>query len=329
MAKMSGRGLGFTGGTADKLEAIPGYKIDLSEKEFKENVKEIGISLITSSLNLAPADKKIYALRDTIACTSSIPLIASSVMSKKIAAGASKILIDITCGDGAFMKDIVHAKSLAKTMIEIGKLSGKEVRCVITNMDEPVGFSIGNQLEIIETVKALKGEMPEDVKQIVIALGAQMLIMAGMIKKAEEAKAKIEEVINNGKAYEKFEELVKKQGGDISYIKDISKFKNAKHVIPILSDQSGIISKIKTEMLGNISVYIGAGRNKKEDKIDYQAGIIVNKKVGDIVKVGEPLATVYINDEEKLDGAVKNTKEAFILSNKKVTKKSVILDTMM
>ena len=196
-------------------------------------------------------------------------------------------------------------------------------------MDEPVGFSIGNQLEIIETVKALKGEMPEDVKQIVIALGAQMLIMAGMIKKAEEAKAKIEEVINNGKAYEKFEELVKKQGGDISYIKDISKFKNAKHVIPILSDQSGIISKIKTEMLGNISVYIGAGRNKKEDKIDYQAGIIVNKKVGDIVKVGEPLATVYINDEEKLDGAVKNTKEAFILSNKKVTKKSVILDTMM
>ncbi len=324
---MSGRGLGFTGGTADKLESIPGYKIDLPIEEFKENVKEIGISLITSSLNLAPADKKIYALRDTIACTSNIPLIASSVMSKKIAAGANKILIDITCGDGAFMKNINEARKLANTMIGIGKLLDREVRCVITSMDEPVGFAIGNQLEVIETVKCLKGDMPEDIKEIVYALGSQMLIMAGKVKKVEEAKNKIDEVISNGKAYEKWKELVQKQGGDISYIEDITKFEKAKHVIPVFSEKEGMVNQIKTEMLGNISVYIGAGRTKKEDKIDYQAGIVVNKKVGDIVKTGEPLAYVHINDESKLDGAVKNMKEAFIITKRKTSKPKVILDT--
>lgn len=188
VAKMSGRGLGFTGGTIDKLESIPGYNVNLTIDEFKDNVREIGISLIAASLNLAPADKKIYALRDTIACTANIPLIASSVMSKKIAAGANKILIDITCGTGAFMKDVRSAKELASMMIKIGRLAGREVRCVITNMDEPIGYAIGNSLEVIEAVRALKGDMAEDIQEIIRTLGTQMILMSGATQDALEAE---------------------------------------------------------------------------------------------------------------------------------------------
>ena len=212
VAKMSGRGLGFTGGTADKLESIPGYKVDLSTDEFKQNVKDIGISLITSNLNLAPADKKIYALRDTISCVSSIPLIASSIMSKKIAAGANKIIIDITCGSGAFMKNILSALLLARTIVKIGKDLNKEVVCVLTNMDEPVGRAVGNQLEIIEAVHALKGTMPKDVEEITYALGEQIVLMAGKASTLEEANLLIKDVISSGKALNKFRELVIKQG---------------------------------------------------------------------------------------------------------------------
>lgn len=325
VAKMSGRGLGFTGGTADKLESIPGYRVDLSIEEFKENVKEMGISLITSSLNLAPADKKIYALRDTISCTANIPLIASSIMSKKIASGANKILIDITCGNGAFMKDIKQAKQLATMMIKIGKLAGREVRCVITNMDEPAGHAIGNTLEIIEAVKALKGEMPEDVREIVYSLGTQMILMAGLTQDEQEAGIMITEAIQSGKAIKKFEELVAKQGGDISYIRDTEKFEKAKYIIPIQADHRGALKKIETEMIGNISVYLGAGRIKKEDKIDFSSGIIVNKRIGDVIEVGQTLAYIHTNDKSKIDGAVKNLRSAFILDPKKVAKPKTIL----
>lgn len=325
VAKMSGRGLGFTGGTADKLESIPGYKVDLSIEEFKENVKEIGISLITSSLNLAPADKKIYALRDTIACTANIPLIASSVMSKKIAAGANKILIDITCGNGAFMKDVKQARELAAMMIKIGKLANREVRCVITNMDEPVGNAIGNSLEVIEAVRALKGEMTEDVREIVFALGTQMILMAGKTQSPQEAENMIKEAIITGKAYEKFKELVEKQGGDISYIETTEKFPKAKHIIPVFAEYRGALKTVDTEMIGNISVYLGAGRMRKEDTIDYSAGIIMNQRIGNVVEVGQVLAYVYTNDETKIDGAVKNLKNAFILDPKRVAKLKTIL----
>ena len=325
VAKMSGRGLGFTGGTADKLESIPGYKVDLSIEEFKENVKEIGISLITSSLNLAPADKKIYALRDTIACTANIPLIASSVMSKKIAAGANKILIDITCGNGAFMKDVKQARELAAMMIKIGKLANREVRCVITNMDEPVGNAIGNSLEVIEAVRALKGEMTEDVREIVFALGTQMILMAGKTQSPQEAENMIKEAIITGKAYEKFKELVEKQGGDISYIETTEKFSKAKHIIPVFAEYRGALKTVDTEMIGNISVYLGAGRMRKEDTIDYSAGIIMNQRIGNVVEVGQVLAYVYTNDETKIDGAVKNLKNAFILDPKRVAKLKTIL----
>ena len=321
VAKMSGRGLGFTGGTADKLESIPGYKVDLSIEEFKENVKEIGISLITSSLNLAPADKKIYALRDTIACTANIPLIASSVMSKKIAAGANKILIDITCGNGAFMKDVKQARELAAMMIKIGKLANREVRCVITNMDEPVGNAIGNSLEVIEAVRALKGEMTEDVREIVFALGTQMILMAGKTQSPQEAENMIKDAIITGKAYE----LVEKQGGDISYIETTEKFPKAKHIIPVFAEYRGALKTVDTEMIGNISVYLGAGRMRKEDTIDYSAGIIMNQRIGNVVEVGQVLAYVYTNDETKIDGAVKNLKNAFILDPKRVAKLKTIL----
>ena len=204
VAKMSGRGLGFTGGTADKLESIPNYNTNLSIQEFKQNVKEIGISLITQTGNLAPADKKLYALRDTISCTNSIPLIASSIMSKKIAAGASKILIDVTCGNGAFMKNVEEAEKLSNIMKQIGKLVGKETVCIITNMDEPLGYAVGNAVEVIETINSLKGDMSQDVKEVVLELGSYMLKLAGKGNDLEENKKKIEYSINSGIAYKKF-----------------------------------------------------------------------------------------------------------------------------
>ena len=328
VAKMSGRGLGFTGGTADKLESIPGYKVDLSIEEFKQNVKEIGISLITSSLNLAPADKKIYALRDTIGCVSSIPLIASSIMSKKIAAGANKIVIDLTCGNGAFMKNRISAVNLAKEMVKIGESTKKEVRCVITDMSEPVGYAVGNSLEIIESVKALKGDMPKDVEEIVYALGSQMLVMAGKAKNEDEANGMIKVAIETGKAYEKFKELVQKQGGDISYIEDVSKFKEAEYIVEVPAKRSGNIVKINTEKIGRVSSMVGAGRISKDDKIDFTAGIIINKKINDRVKKGEPLAYIHTNNKEIIDEAVKEVQKAYSILNIYRIKNKTIIQTV-
>ena len=325
VAKMSGRGLGFTGGTVDKMEAIPGYHTNVKIDQFKQYVHKIGISMIGQTMNLAPADKKIYALRDTIACTANIPLIASSIMSKKIAAGANKILIDITCGKGAFMKDIKDAKELANMMIKIGRLAGREVRCVITNMDEPTGHAIGNSLEVIEAIRALKGEMTDDVKEIILALGVQMILMSGQTQDINEAQKMIVDSINSGRAYQKFKELVAKQGGDISYIEETDKFPKAKHIIPVFAEERGALKEVDTEMIGNISVYLGAGRTRKEDSIDHSAGIIMNQRIGNVVEVGHVLAYIHTNDESKIDGAVKNLKNAFILDPKRVAKPKTIL----
>ena len=299
VAKMSGRGLGFTGGTADKIESIPGYNTGISEKEFINNVKNIGISLITQTLNLAPADKKIYALRDTIACTESMPLIASSIMSKKIASGANKIVLDVTCGFGAFMKNINDARELSKTMIEIGKLANRETVCVITNMNEPLGFAVGNSLEIIEAIEFLKGNMPEDLKQVVLELGAYMVKLAGKGENINENKEKLLENIENGKAYNKFIELVQNQGGDIEYVRDIKKFKKAEIIREVKSTNEGFVQEINAEEIGKLSCELGAGRKTKNDKIDLQVGIVLNKKIGDFVSKGEKLATIYANDIEK------------------------------
>lgn len=325
VAKMSGRGLGFTGGTIDKLESIPGYNTQISVDEFIENVEKIGISLIGQTLNLAPADKKLYALRDSISCVENIPLIASSIMSKKIASGANKIVLEVTVGNGAFMKNIDDAKKLAETMINIGKLAEKETVCILTNMDEPLGYSIGNSLEVIEAVEALQGDMEDDVKQVVLELGSYMIKLAGKGDDIEENKQRMLECLDSGLAYMKFLELIENQGGDVSYINDVSKFENAKFVYPVLADKSGYIKNIKSQQLGKISCELGAGRIKKNDIIDNQVGLIINKKIGNKVEKGEILGIIHSNDEEKLKNVISEFKECFEMCDEFVEKAKVIL----
>ena len=300
---MSGRGLGFTGGTVDKMESIPGYRTNIQVDEFISNVEKVGISMIGQTMNLAPADKKMYALRDTISCVESIPLIASSIMSKKIASGANKIVLDVTVGKGAFMKTQEEAHKLAELMIKIGNLAGKEVVCVFTKMDEPLGNSVGNTLEVIEAVNFLKGYMPKDLKDVVFELGAQMIKLAGFGDDIENNKAKMQENIINGKAYEKLIQMVQNQGGDISYLNDTNKFEKAKYIIPVESKTSGIIKEINAEEVGKVACFLGAGRLKKEDKIDNSAGITLNKKVGDYVEEKEVIAYINTNYEEKIEYA--------------------------
>lgn len=313
VAKMSGRGLGYTGGTIDKLESIPGYKTDISEEEFILNVKKIGISLIGQTLNLAPADKKIYALRDATSTTESIPLIASSIMSKKIAAGANKIVLDVTYGKGAFMKTKERVQELADTMIKIGKLVGRETIAVITPMEEPLGKNVGNSLEVIEAVEALKGNMQEDVKNVVLELGSNMIKLAGKGNNLEENKLRMMENIQNGKALEKFKELVQNQGGDVSYIEDTNKFKKAEYILPVKLEKEGIIKELDAEKIGKISVELGAGRIRKEDRIEQETGIVLNKKVNDKVETGDIVAYIHANDEEKAKEAVEKLKEIYVL----------------
>lgn len=299
-AKMSGRGLGFTGGTIDKLESIPGYNTQISVETFIENVKNVGISIMGQTLNLAPADKKLYALRDTISCTESIPLIASSIMSKKIAAGANKIVIDVTCGSGAFMKNEDDAKKLADIMTKIGELSGRKTVCIITDMNQPVGRCVGNTLEVIEAVDVLKGKyMPKDIEHIITELGANMLVLAEKAVDIEDGKAKILENIRNGKAYEKLLQLVQNQGGDISYIKNTDKFEKAKYIVEIKAKKSGVITGLDAYKVGSLSNYLGAGRMKKTDSINPRVGFVFGKKIGDTVTQGEVLGYIHSDDEEK------------------------------
>jgi len=325
VAKMTGRGLGFTGGTVDKLESIPGYNTEMEISEFIKNVKEIGIALIGQTGNLAPADKKMYALRDTINCVENMSLIASSIMSKKIAAGAQKIVLDVTVGNGAFMKTKEDAEKLSKTMKEIGKLADRETVCVITNMNEPVEIAIGNTLEIIEAIECLKGNIPEDIKEIVLALGSYIIKLAGRGENLEENKEKMLENIKSGKAYHKFLELVQKQNGDISYIESPENFKRATYILPVISEVSGYVSELNAEKVGRISVDLGAGRVKKEDDIDHAVGIILNKKVSDKVDAGEILAYIHANDETKGKIAVEKLKQVYKISDSQIEKQEHII----
>ena len=313
VAKMSGRGLGYTGGTIDKLESIPGYNINLTEQEFINNVKKIGISLIGQTLNLAPADKKIYALRDATSTTESIPLIASSIMSKKIAAGANKIVLDVTYGSGAFMKTKERAKELADTMIKIGKLANRETTAVITPMEQPLGRNIGNTLEVIEAVEALKGNIQDDVKKVVLELGSQMIKLAGKGNNLDENKEKMLENIRNGKALEKFMELVKNQGGDVTYIENTDKFEKAKYIMPVILDKCGIIKNLNAEEIGKILVFLGGGRIRKQDIIDRSVGIVLNEKIGDTVEEKDIVAYIHANDESKGREAVNRLKEIYVV----------------
>ena len=324
VAKMSGRGLGITGGTADKLESIPGYNINISIDEFKQNIKDIGISLITQTLNLAPADKKIYALRATIACTNSTPLIASSIMSKKIAAGAGSIVLDVTCGKGAFMKTPEDARKLAKLMALIGKLAKRETICILTDMNEPLGYSVGNTLEVVEAIHALKGNMADDVKDVVLNMCIQMMNLSGLYPNALENKYKVMEVIENGKAYEKFKELVQRQGGDVSFIENPEKFEKAPIIMPVLSDEVGYVEELDAEKVGKAGLELGIGRKRKEDPIDYRVGLIFNKKIGDKVEKEDVLAYVHANSPEKAIECVEAIKDAYKIGNRKISKENII-----
>lgn len=326
VAKMSGRGLGFTGGTIDKLESIPGFKVDIPMEKFMQNVKQIGISLIGQTANLAPADKKLYALRDAISCVQSMPLIASSVMSKKIAAGADKIVLDVTVGSGAFMKTKEDAINLATIMKNIGSLAGRETVCVLTNMDEPVGHAVGNTLEIIEAVECLKGNLPKDIEEIILGIGSYIIKLSELNSNLEENKKMILENIHNGKAYKKFLELVELQGGDTSFIKNLEKFEKAKYIIPVISEYTGYVKKLNAEEVGKASVELGAGRIKKEDSIDKAVGFIFNKKVGDKVDVGDVLCYVHANNEQKAKEAVEKIQDAYTISENKIDVENYILE---
>lgn len=291
VAKMSGRGLGHTGGTIDKLESISGFTVSLTKEEFIKQVEDIGVSVISQTGNIAPADKKIYALRDVTGTTESIPLIASSIMSKKIASGAKYIVIDVKVGNGALMKDIESAKLLATYLIEIGKHYDRKVVCVLTNMNVPLGNSIGNGLEVIESIECLKGNGPSDLEKLVVCLGSIMVSLSKNITR-DEAKTELLENLNNNKAYLKFEEFVKYQNGDLNNI-EVSNT-----IFSIKSSKEGFISNINTLKLGEIVRNIGGGRLNKDDTISYGVGIVLNKKTGDLIFENEELVKVYLKDKD-------------------------------
>lgn len=324
IAKMSGRGLGITGGTVDKLQSIPAYRTDISIEEFKNNVKEIGISLISQTMDLAPADKKIYALRDSIAAVNSIPLIASSIMSKKIAAGSNKIVIDVTYGSGAFMKDQMQAKRLAKAMQEIWKGKDRQITCVISKMEQPLGYAVGNILEVVEAVQALHGQMADDLKEVVMTMCVQMLKLAGRTENEKELENQVWEVIHNGKAFEKFVQLAQKQGADASYLYDLNKLEKAPIIVPVISKKNGWVKELNAEKVGKISIDLGAGRKNKTDEIDRRVGIILCKKIGDKVENGECLAYLHASNSEKIDDLVEQLKSAYQIVPETIGKEKVI-----
>ena len=301
VAKMSGRGLGFTGGTLDKLESISGFRIDLSAEEFFETVKKTGISVIGQTGNLAPADKLLYALRDVTATVDSIPLIAASVMSKKLAAGSDKIVLDVTTGSGAFMKNTRDAKKLAKHMVAIGNHAGKESVAILTGMEEPLGFAIGNNMEVKEAIEVLKGGGPEDVKEVSVAIAGMMLSLGLENVSHSQGKRMAKKALSSGQAFEKFKEMVQAQGGDIRYVEHPEFFERDAFEGEVLAAEDGFLSGMDTEKIGVAAGLLGAGRETKDSVIDMSAGIYLKKKIGDTVKKGEPIAICYAGTKEKLN----------------------------
>lgn len=327
VAKMSGRGLGFTGGTLDKLESIPGFRVDLSEEKFFDCVKKHGISVIGQTGNLAPADKKLYALRDVTGTVSSIPLIAASIMSKKLAAGSDKILLDVTTGSGAFIKDMKGSKELAETMVSIGKNAGKETVAMITSMDEPLGYAIGNNLEVKEVISTLQGEGPEDLQEVVISLAGMMLYLGSEeISSYEAGKEKAMELLQNGSALKKFVEFVRSQGGDTNVIQYPTKFPVASCRGELLAKEEGYITSFNTEAFGIAAGVLGAGRTTKDSPIDDTAGIILKKKIGDFVNKGEPIAELYTSDLGKIKSAVSILQDHYEIGSEKKEAIKLIVD---
>lgn len=298
VAKMSGRGLGHTGGTIDKLEAVDGFHVEITEQEFTDIVNRDKVAVIGQSGNLTPADKKLYALRDVTATVNSIPLIASSIMSKKIAAGADAIVLDVKTGDGAFMKDEEDAVELARAMVSIGNNVGRNTMAIISSMSEPLGYAIGNALEVKEAIDTLKGEGPEDLTALCLELGAQMAVLGGAASSLDEAKEKLRAVIDNGEALEKFKVFLNNQGGDASVVDDLSKLPQAKYQFEVKAEESGFVEEIAAEEIGIASAMLGAGRQTKEDEIDLAVGLVLKKKVGDRVEQGDTLAVIHSNSED-------------------------------
>ncbi len=324
VAKMSGRGLGHTGGTIDKLEAIPNFNTSLSQKEFERIVNEVGIAITGQSGELAPSDKLLYALRDVTATVDSMPLIASSIMGKKLAADDDCIVLDVKTGSGSFMKTQEDSKKLAELMVGIGKQAGKRMSALITDMDIPLGNAIGNSLEVIEAIETLKGNGPEDFTEVCVALATEMLYLAQKGSRGE-CERMVKETIENGKALETFAKMVKAQGGDVESVVDTSKFPTAKYSYEVKAQQDGFVYSVDTEGYGVASLLLGAGRNTKEDKIDYSAGIMLKVKTGDRVSKGDTIATLYANDEKLFAAAEKKLLESTIIKPEKPTKRPLIL----
>lgn len=324
VAKMSGRGLGHTGGTLDKLESIPGFDVNMSIDQFINNVNRLKIAVAGQTADLAPADKKIYALRDVTATVDNISLIASSVMSKKLASGADAIVLDVKTGNGAFMKNTEDAFKLASEMVTIGSNMGRNTIALVTNMDEPLGNTVGNSLEVKEAIDTLKGEGPEDFRELCITLASYMLLLAGNIDSIEAGREKVEDVISTGKALEVFKTFVAAQGGDVKYVEDTNLLSSSKKIYSLESDQSGYINKIYAEEVGLSALLLGAGRETKDSMIDLSVGIVLNKKVGDYVEKGETLAFIHYNDEDKKDNAVEKLKTAYLINENNPVKSPLI-----
>ncbi|MED1950788.1 pyrimidine-nucleoside phosphorylase [Brevibacillus centrosporus] len=316
VAKMSGRGLGYSGGTIDKLESFAGFAVERSREQFLQQVRDIGVSVIGQSGNLTPADKKLYALRDVTATVEAVPLIASSIMSKKIAAGADAILLDVKVGKGAFMKSIEEAEVLAKAMVDIGTQVGRKTVAVISDMNQPLGFAVGNALEVKEAIDTLAGKGPRDLTELALAIGSRMLVLGGLVEDEQAGRAKLEEIMASGKAVEKLAQMVEAQGGDKSDVYETSRLPKAAIIHELVASEDGYVAQIDAEAVGHASVVLGAGRLTKEMAIDLAVGMVLHKKGGDQVKAGDILMTIHANKEELLASALQELEGAIVLSTK-------------
>ena len=324
IAKMSGRGLGHTGGTIDKLESFPGFTVEISEERFLENVNRIGISIIGQSKNLVPADKKLYALRDVTGTVPSVPLIVSSIMSKKLASGGDIIVLDVKCGSGSFMKTKEEAEVLAKQLVRVGKAAGKKTAAVITDMDEPLGNAVGNALEVKEAIAVLKGEKKGDLYELCMTLGSLMLVSAEKAASLEEARKMLEKTISDGSALKKLAEMVEAQGGDGRYVYDTSLLPGAEFTLEVPAPCNGYVKHIEADDIGLASMHLGGGRATKEDTIDLSVGIVINRKVGDHVSEGESIATIHANYRNKAHDAAGAVLRAYEFSEEKTVREPLI-----
>lgn len=324
VAKMSGRGLGHTGGTIDKLESFTGFTTGISKETFIKNVNEIHMAIAGQTADLAPADKKLYALRDVTGTVDQMSLIASSIMSKKLASGADAIVLDVKTGDGAFMKTMEDSVALAKAMVSIGKLAGKKMTAIISDMDQPLGYAVGNALEVKEAIETLRGNGPKDLEELVLTLGSHMVLLAEKATSLEEARMRLHQVLHDGTALKTFKQFIARQGGSEDEVLHPEKLPQATYIEPVLSETAGYVARIQTEEIGRISLLLGGGRETKESDIDLAVGLVLQKKRGDVLEVGEPLAVIHANDREKLSQAKKRLLDAYTIVKEEVSREPVI-----